>query len=295
VSKNTRRLAQERARQVVAAQRRAEARRRRMTWAGGAIGVVVLILAVFVVVKLTGGNSTPAVAQSAHPADSGLISAVTGVSSSVLDQVGTGKPDALPKTMSGQPALNDNSKPLILYIGAEYCPYCAAQRWAIVTALSRFGTFSSLSLTHSSSSDALPNTPTFSFHDATYSSDVLAFRGIETQGNAPDSSGSYPTLDTPTATQDKVFAAENPQGSIPFVDIGGQFVSIGVGYDASLLQGMTWNEVAKALHDPTSQIARGAVGTANVFTAAICRVTGDKPGAVCSSPTIQSIEKTFGR
>ena len=37
-----------------------------------------------------------------------------------------------------------NNKPEILYIGAEYCPFCAAERWSMIIALSRFGTFSNL-------------------------------------------------------------------------------------------------------------------------------------------------------
>ena len=41
-------------------------------------------------------------------------------------------------------ALTSNGKPEILYIGAEFCPYCAAERWAIAVALSRFGTLSPL-------------------------------------------------------------------------------------------------------------------------------------------------------
>ncbi len=38
-------------------------------------------------------------------------------------------------------------------MGAEYCPFCAAQRWAMVNAFSRFGTFTGLTTTHSSSTD----------------------------------------------------------------------------------------------------------------------------------------------
>ena len=40
--------------------------------------------------------------------------------------------------------LTADGKPLVLYVGAEYCPYCAAERCAMVQALSRFGTFSNL-------------------------------------------------------------------------------------------------------------------------------------------------------
>ncbi len=40
---------------------------------------------------------------------------------------------ALIPTM-GQPALTSGGKPQIVYMGAEYCPYCAAERWAMVVA-----------------------------------------------------------------------------------------------------------------------------------------------------------------
>ena len=40
-------------------------------------------------------------------------------------------------------------------MGAEYCPYCAAQRWAMIVALSRFGTFSGLTTVHSASATSI--------------------------------------------------------------------------------------------------------------------------------------------
>ena len=33
-----------------------------------------------------------------------------------------------------------SGSPELFYYGAEYCPYCAAERWSVVIALSRFGT-----------------------------------------------------------------------------------------------------------------------------------------------------------
>ena len=41
-------------------------------------------------------------------------------------------------------ARTGKKKPELLYIGAEYCPYCAASRWPLIIALSRFGTFKGL-------------------------------------------------------------------------------------------------------------------------------------------------------
>ena len=75
-------------------------------------------------------------------------------------------------------------------MGAEYCPYCATERWAMVNALSRFGTFSGLKITTSAETtpqgtpEVFPNTPTFSFYGATYKSDYIQFEPVEEQDNS---------------------------------------------------------------------------------------------------------------
>jgi hypothetical protein len=48
--------------------------------------------------------------------------------------------------------------------------------------------------------------------------------------------------------------------------------------------------VAAALQDPSSAIAKGADGSANMITAAICKTTNNQPSSVCTSPTIKTIE-----
>ena len=186
--------------------------------------------------------------------------------------------------------MTDGGKPLVVYIGAEYCPYCAAERWAMVAALSRFGTFSNLGQTHSSSSDIYPNTPTLSFHGATYTSQYLAFQGVETESNQPSGSG-YATLDTPTAAQQQLlskydaapYVPSNEAGSIPFIDFGNQGMVSGASYSPQLLAGKTAEQVAAALKDPTSPIAQAVDGTANAFTTLLCGLTNNQPSAVCTS------------
>ena len=284
----SKRLAQERARRIVAEQRQAEARRRRLTIAGAAVGVVVLVVAILVGVKLAGGRSTAAPAASAAPASSALVAAVTAVPAGVLDQVATGKVDTAPSTISGQAILNDGSKPLVVYIGAEYCPYCAAERWAMVVALSRFGTFTDLGQTHSSSSDVYPDTPTLSFHGASYTSQYLSFQGVETQSNQPQGNG-YAPLDTPTAQQqhlldtfDKApYVPGGGSGAIPFIDFANQAVVSGASYSPQLLAGKSADQVAVALSTPSDPIAQAVDGTANAFTTLLCGLTGDQPAAVC--------------
>ena len=94
-------------------------------------------------------------------------------------------------------------------MGAEYCPYCAAARWAMIVALSRFGTFSGLATVHSAAANGAgqaepdPNTPTWTFVHATYTSKYLTFTPVELQTNIPDrSNGTYTNLQTPTSAQE---------------------------------------------------------------------------------------------
>ena len=126
------RLEHRRQRQAEALRRAELARqRRRLAWAAAAVASVLVIIGGLVVLKVTAGGPGPAVADTApaSPASDGVLEAVKGVPADVLDQVGLGAVDTLPKAITGQPALTADGKPLVVYIGAEYCPYCAAQRW----------------------------------------------------------------------------------------------------------------------------------------------------------------------
>ncbi len=293
------RLAQERAREIVAAQRRAEARRRRLAIAGGVVAAVVLVVAVLVGVKLaTRNHGSTAAAPTSSPAAASVVAAVTGVPASVLDQVGVGKVTTLPKTTTGQTVQTDSGKPLILYVGAEYCPYCAAERWAMVVALSRFGTFSNLGQTHSSSTDVYPSTATLSFHGATYTSQYVTFQGVETQTNQPNGSGGYTALDTPTALQQQLltkynaapYVSADSAGSIPFIDFANQAVVSGASYSPQLLAGKTADQIAAALSNPSDPIAQAVGGTANAFTALICKLTNNQPASVCTSAAVTAYQ-----
>src|SRR5204862_473860 len=127
-----------------------------------------------------------------------------------------------------------DGKALVVYIGAEYCPFCAAERWPIVIALSRFGTFSGLQLTTSASDDAFPNTPTFSFHGATYQSKYLTLQAVELRTRTGE------PLDALTAEQQQVFTTydaapyTSKPGTIPFIDFGGRYLVNGATYDAGV-------------------------------------------------------------
>ena len=64
-------------------------------------------------------------------------------------------------------------------------------------------------------------------------------------------------------------------------------------YSPQVLAGMTWAQVAAALHNPNSAVAQGALGSANLITAAICKMTGGKPGNVCTSAGVVTASKAL--
>src|SRR6266516_5440968 len=171
---------------------------------GGVLAVIAIIIGVFVIFSNQQSGSPSGPTQ----ASSQVFKAVTNVDPNVLTTVGTGGVQNPLHSIKGPPPIlvGLTGKPEFLYIGAEYCPYCAAERWGAVVALSRFGTFSKLYQTTSSSNDVYPSTPTFTFYTGRYggpfyTSKYIDFVPVETLGNVQDSSGNYATLQTPTTEQ----------------------------------------------------------------------------------------------
>ena len=264
-----------------------------------AIGAVVVVVMAMVGLSVYNHAKTPAT-----PGSSGttkVIAAVTNVPATALDAVGAGSGITPPAAIAaGAPPVTSDGKPQILYIGAEYCPFCAAERWPMVIALSRFGTFSGLGLSTSSATDVFPSTPTLTFHGSTYTSDVIAFDGVETNTNQLAASGlSYEPLDTLTAQQQRLMQTfdappyTSQAGVIPFSLIGNRYVVIGSSFPPDVLQGKTWQEIASALSDPSSPIAKQVLAAANVITAAICDVTGGQPTNVCTAPGVAAAAATL--
>ena len=301
--------AQNRVQSTPAAGRRKSTTRKRGWNQSYMVGIVlallVVIIVAFVVISHIQATVTPPAATSSQ-----VFNAVTKVDPNILSVVGTGKVQNPLKAIQGSPPAlaGPTGKPEFLYIGAEYCPYCAAQRWAMVVALSRFGTFSQLYQTTSSSTDVYPSTPTFTFDPKlykapVYTSQYVDFVSVEETGNVQDNNGNYPILQTPTAAQQKLISTydvppyidASGAGSIPFIDIANKFVVIGLGsgFSPQDLAGKQWSDIASSLADTSSTISQHILGSANYLTAGICMATGQQPGSVCSSDAIQTIEKTL--
>jgi thiol-disulfide isomerase/thioredoxin len=273
------------ARERIAAQQReahdAEVRRRAVII--GAVTLVLLAVVAIVIDSLLNVKPTSSAAPGGVALPAAVQSKVASVPVSTLTAVGTGTADTSAiRPVNGAP-LTSAGKPEMIYIGAEWCPYCAAERWAMAVALSRFGSFSPLRGVHSSSSDVYPNTATLTFYRSTYTSPYLVFTPIENEDV------NHNLLVKPTPVQQALWSRYEPPGdSYPFIDIGNRFVSAAT-YDPAVLANMNWSQIAAALHDPSSPVAQGAVGSANLFTAAICKMTGNKPASVCTTAPVSTV------
>ena len=145
------------------------------------LGVLVAVLGTLLLVKVVGGSSGPRTTTDLTLTSPSCCAEVTGIPASVFDHVGVRSP-AVPivppvvthadDTLTARGAAGARV-PVVLFIGTEYNPFSAAERWPLIAALSRFGTFTTLHDVDSSPTDFAPDTPTFSFYDVAYHSDYV--------------------------------------------------------------------------------------------------------------------------
>jgi hypothetical protein len=267
--------------------RLARKRVRRPWWRGPAplAGTVVLVVALvgaFIVIS----NRSDATSLIGKAVPASLLAEVTSVPASVIDAVGTGGLPVPLHAISG-PALTADGKPELLFVGAEFCPHCAADRWSVVNALSRFGTFSNLHYMRSAAGDGDIATLTF-YGGSRYTSKYLTFLPLENEDRDGQS------LQSLNTQQQDLFSTIGNSG-YPFVDFAGRFANgasnaYSGGYDPSTLSGKDWSQIAGALSDANDPITRAVIGNANYQTAAICKLTHDQPASACKPATIQQIE-----
>jgi len=260
-----------------------QARKSRNRTTGLASVVLAAVIVVtLIVVKVAGGGSgtggtalaagTPVPAATMHRLASIPFSTLVAAPSSGL---------VTPTQTISDPKLTADNKPDLLYIGAEFCPVCATERWAMYVALSKFGTFSpEPGRIHSAVGDG--DIPTLTFYKTNYTSPYLTFTPVETTTNQI-SGDSYVTLQTPTAAQQKIWAAHTT-GTIPFLDFGGKVELTSAQYDPTVLEGVSFDDIASDVGNNSTVIGADIDASANVLIKTICTtLTGHKPAAVCDA------------
>jgi thiol-disulfide isomerase/thioredoxin len=255
---------------------KAKKRQQRLLAAIGG-GVVVVVIVVLVVVGLNKGTSSGI--DTRHPISAASLQQVLSVTPAEMKTAAANiKLQSYPITVNST-ELTAAGKPELLYIGAEYCPYCAGERWAMVMALSQFGSFTGLRSVTSTPTDTVASIPTFTFYQSTYSSPYLTFKPVEQQ------TVSGKALETPTtaelASEQKFDGPPYVQsGGIPFMDFGGKYIQDGINFDNSSMAHKSFDAIAQQLGGtpagPSTPVAGSIAATAGVMISHLCNLTGGK-------------------
>jgi thiol-disulfide isomerase/thioredoxin len=185
--------------------------------------------------------------------------------------------------VTDQPLKRPGGKSLVYFMGAGFCPFCAAERWAIVKALERFGTWDGLVQDKSAGHDEkYLNVPTFNLARAKYESDVVEFIGRETADR------NFEPLQELDDKDYEILDMYNPDQMIPFLLIDGQYMQVGAGFTPELIQNMTHDNVMAELSNVHSVIGKAINGEIDNITALICKATGGKSSA-CALDSIKAL------
>jgi hypothetical protein len=182
-----------------------------------------------------------------------------------------------PTTISG-PARIVGGKPELLYVGAEFCPICATERWPLTVALSEFGTFTNLRQIHSAADDG--NIATLTYYQAGYSSSHLTFTTYEVVDR------NHKPLETPPPSVQTLWtnSTKNIQGgpdTFPFIDMNGKWQLTSAQFSDNTFSGTSFNDIANSIGDNNNTYGLYINAAAAQLVHSICGAIGNS-APVCS-------------
>ena len=263
-----------------------------------AFGVIIMAIALLGTLVLVRDNYSPPsspTTETFNAAPSSLVSAVAAVPPAVYDAVGVSSPDSpvtpLRSTTKGGDApmwmatVNGGApEPVVFFYGAEFAPYAAAERWPLVLALSRFGTFDRLGLVQSSTTTAFADISTFTFYKAYYSSKYVILEPVERYSSLNPTGAKYLNLQTPDVRQRAAVSGyASSATTFPLLDVANRWVLNGAAFSPGVLMGLSQDEIAGDLSSVASPLTQAVISAANEITASICAADGQKPANVCAS------------
>jgi hypothetical protein len=280
------------------------------------VAVVVILAGVISLVLYALTNpTTTQLADQRTPTAPDVIATLASIPAATFDAVGVASPSVAltpPVVVHGQPLLTVGKKPEVLFVGSEFCPFCAAERWPLIVALSRFGQFSRLYDAQSAPNSVFPDTQSFSFDNATYVSRYLSFVGVELYSDALTARGGFAKLGSLTPAQSALIARYDSTdssgttgtagdtrtaGTMPFVDIANTMVAVTSGFSpaalAHLSQGTIAGDLAHA-DNPPSPTGQAVVAAANQLSAGLCVATDQRPAAVCATRGVRVAAASLG-
>ncbi len=259
-------------------QARQAAQRRNRHYAIAAVVVVVAIVALVVGIGVSSSGSSGPPRQPISAADQTQLENIPVATLVAATTKGISLQYA---TTAAGGTLTSAGKPELLFVGAEFCPICAAQRWPMTIALMKFGTFTNLQTTHSAKADG--NAGTLSYYGSTYSSPYLTFNANELYTNQP--SGSYyKTLDKLTPAETAVWTANQPSSqTFPFIDFAGKATLQTAQYNPETIYNMSFSDILSSVGSNDNTVGASIDASSAVFIKYLCGMTNDQPQNVCAA------------
>jgi len=190
---------------------------------------------------------------------------------------------------NGQPVLRYHRRPEMLVIGSQSNGWSAIENWALVKALSQFGTQSGLTptSTRADSHYGFGGIPTYDFSRVAYRSRYvsLVYRDLTTRDGTP--------LQHASASETRL--ARRFRGVGPFMLVGGYARGVSPlapgELDAPSGSGLSFDSVLQdlQLHHARQQFVDEINVEANVLTALICHADRGMPATACTTGAVRTI------
>jgi len=167
----------------------------------------------------------------------------------------------------------------------------------MIVALDKFGTFTGIQNSKSAAlPESFPNTPTFTFRNATYASNYISFVSVEQLDR------NHTRLQNVTADQTALIKTYDTAGSIPFIDFANKYVLVGSQFSPAVLRAANAatgapydsSQIASQLNNANSTFAQSIDAAANRLISAICKIDGGSPTSVCSQPFAETLNYVRG-
>jgi hypothetical protein len=198
------------------------------------VGVVMAVLVGLVASSLASGGT---IAREGV-ASTTVVDQATSVPLNVLTAVGERR-QATTLLPVQSDSLSIAGKPGIVFVSEESCPFCAAERWPLVIALSHFG-LRTTELANNAGHPLQTETP--------LDTELIGHYDVPPYVNSADQSG-----------------------AVPFLDIDNHDILAGAQYSPQVLAGLSMSQIAGQLDDPASAVAMAIDESANALIAAIDR------------------------
>src|SRR5260370_14924163 len=150
--------------------RRAQVGRRHSRWAWALLALAAVGVAVGAFAAVGNGGGGARNASGFHSAGGPLASSSGADAATALRGI---------QRVSNAPLVGGR-KPVVFFMGGQFCPFCAADRWAFVRATSRFGAWTNLRPLQSQGGvDGFASLPTYNLVGAHYRSPLISLRHKE--------------------------------------------------------------------------------------------------------------------